>query len=1287
MNTRFTTKNGPTTRSSSNRNGNKVEYRKGTKSDQFFVHRNNSTIEQIATNQQGITQNIGGKQIHCIEKKSTMRELWRTAKKVDELRKTYIKNRDITAPTDEMMNQVVSAVYRRISEITSLLLNEKLDETEGRKFLMRNSRIQHHLRNVKRKRDLNKKNKKFEPEYKEIQKRLQSIEKEFNCKCPGGNCNKNCPCASLDAALRSGLIDDPFERRHHSCNKECGCKGKCSQSFQEPPRDGTEIVLHSETRKGCAVRSKQYFGQGETVAEIRGQIVSTSELLPQDEYGFDTFVEEIDVPVLKQLFVQNKKNRTVEAITEEYEKTFQKIFETELSINPRQKSNEGRFISCSCFGNTKSNLVFQKGLNPANIRVMFTSLMPIYPNQEITYCYSPQYICHQLKDVCLCGELCCISNRELFPFITKKNIHEFYKTLYSHLHEEYIKNINRLPKNGDLCSYQAVIMQSSKFNNTPRNTGVSSRIPISAPTNNRQSEEGRNLPLVMNAAPAQPRSARVRGPPAKQMQSKSSGAIEDVITLSSDEDDILLTHTDQSLRFSTSASTNKRRLGEVRNLPRVAQRYMNQHSRSPRLGGPPANGMQSKRSRENEDVITLSSDEDDILDDFGMEIEEVQAEEPDMEIIEVSDDDEPPTIQPLKKMNQPAESTEKNLRKQYPNVLAVKTESKQKVNIASEPKDSVSNKPTSSLSTTAGKPVEIENLSLAETCAHNLEKVGLESSEKMSKKDSEINMSTMKSEKVSKHQMEPFEVMDESMSDDTPTKNDKLIKKNVTFKIEELPEIKKDLFSNTEKKESSPYTSSAEPVPHSSFELKEVKKLNSLTKVEHDSQQDNTETEGREGPPTVQNTEQTSDTTETGLKINSEEMISETNVRVEKKRNSGIEKAKTPALVQMESMPSSSSSVYTIVHTLEPYLSAKIEIGTDYQVIVPETLTTEPIQEYIGREDREELLWTPREEVIEAEEEMFYKRTHTVYWFAIWRQFKGHIPYEIALQNLMENRYQMAVSLDSVDQYLERLPEKLKELCMAQAKVLATIALSERTTMEQIKMQAMKNYELVDVWKYYFRFIKYALLNGGHEVPCVCDQDLCRPIDFASRVTCTNCTKNLRNSNGRKSLCLICKTYEQITGEARPANRVIFSNDETKFLDAWREREEALGKVQSKEQIENMLRKAETSRWKRLDLTDEEKQMLKEKHYNIIGLNDAQIARKKSDICNQLKPFVLPLFVDCKCLKHQGVVIKERPNWNKKQNLVNPEIPGAEFVFDSMDDPWFDSSKPMPSRRSLRLYN
>ncbi|KAF1746480.1 hypothetical protein GCK72_022936 [Caenorhabditis remanei] len=873
---------------------------------------------------------------------------------------------------------------------------------------------------------------------------------------------------------------------------------------------------------------------------------------------------------------------------------------------------------------------------------------------------------------------------------------------------------------GDLCSDQVVIMQSSNFNNTPRNTGVSSRISISAPTNNRLSEEGRNLPLVMNAAPAQPPSARIRGPPAKQMQSKSNGAIEDVITLSSDDDDILVTH-DQSSRFSNSASTNKRRLGEIKNLPRVAQRYMNQHSRSPRLEGPTANRMQSKRNRRNEVVITLLSDEDDILDDFGMEIEEVLAEEPDMEIIEISDDDEPPTIQPPKKMNQPAESTEKNLRKQCPNVLAVKTESKQKENIASEPKDlstrmndvpkimqnggqsskidssravtikqeqesvmeevllsdSVSNNPTSSSSTTAGNPVEIENLSLAETCAHNLEKVGLESSEKLSKKDSEINMSTIKSEKVSKHQMEPFEVMNESISDNTPTKSDKLIKKNVTFKIEE----------DTEKEESSPYTSSAEPVPHSSSELEEVKKLNSLTKVEHDIQQDNTETEGQEGPPTVQNTVQTSDTTETGLKINSEEMKTETNVRVEKKINSGIEKAKTPALVQKESEPSSSSSVYTIVHTLEPYLSAKIEIGTDYQVIVPETLTTEPIQDYIGREDREELLWTPREEVIEAEEEMFYKRTHTVYWFAIWRQFKGHIPYEIALQNLMKNGYQMALSLDTVDQYLERLPEKLKELCMAQAKVLATIALNERTTMEEIKLQAMKNYDLVDVRKYYFHFIKYALLNGGHKVPCVCEQDLCRPIDFASRVTCTNCTKNLRNSNGRKSLCLICKTYEQITGEARPANRVIFTNDETKFLNAWREREEALGKVQSKEQIENMLRKAETSRWKQLDLTDEEKQMLGEKHYNIIGLNDAQIARKKSVICNQLKPFVLPLFVDCKCLKHQGVVIKERPNWNKKQNLVNPEIPGAEFVFDSMDDPWFDSSKPMPSRRSLRLYN
>ncbi|EFP04629.1 hypothetical protein CRE_31313 [Caenorhabditis remanei] len=898
--------------------------------------------------------------------------------------------------------------------------------------------------------------------------------------------------------------------------------------------------------------------------------------------------------------------------------------------------------------------------------------------------------------------------------------------------------IDLRPPDRDLCSYQAVIMQSSKFNNTPRNTGVSSRIPISAPTNNRLSEEGRNLPLVMNAAQAQPRTARVRGPPAKQMQSKSSGAIEDVITLSSDEDDILVTHTNQSLRFSTSAPTNKRRLGEIRNLPRIAQRYMNQHSRSPRLEGPTANRMQSKRSRENEDVITLSSDEDDILDDFGMEIEEVQAEEPDMEIIEISDDDDkPPTIQPPKKMNEkPAESTEKNLQKQCPNVLAVKNELKQKENIASEPKDlstrmndvpkimqnggqsskidssravtikqeqesvmeevllsdSVSNNPTSSsFTTTARKPVKIEKLSLAEICEQNPEEVGTESRKNRSENKSEINLSEIKSKKVSKHQTEPHEMMEESACHKMSTKNDTLIKndieKHVTVKIEQQPYTKKDTFLATEEQDTNLSTSPGEPVPpilsSSSSELKEVKKLNSLTKVEHETQQDNSETERHaEGLPIVQSNQQTSSTI--GLKINSGETKTETSQRVEKKRNSGIEKAKTPEIVQKESKPSSSSCIYTIVHTLPEYADKKIRIGEGYQVIVP--VTTEPIQEYIGREDREELIWTPREEVIGAEEEIFYRRIHTVYWFAIWRQFKGHIPYELALQNLMENRYHMAASLETIDQYLGRLPAKLKELCVAQAKLIASIALNEETTMEQIKMQALKNFELVDVRKYYFRFIKYALLNGGHEVPCVCDHDLCRPIDFEPRVTCTNCTKHHRTANGRKSMCLICKTYEEITGETRPANRVIFLDEERKFLEAWREREQTLGKAQSKEQIENMLRRAETARWKLLDLSDEEKLMLEEKHYSTTGLNDAQIARKKSDICNQLKPFVLPLFVDCKCLTHKGIAIKKRPQWNKKQNLVNPEIPGAQFIFDRKDDPWFDSSKPMPSRRSLRLY-
>ncbi|CAP33171.2 Protein CBR-SET-20 [Caenorhabditis briggsae] len=277
-------------------------------------------------------------------------------------------------------------------------------------------------------------------------RKLDRFSQAFDCNCRN-SCTIDCPCATMDRAFYMGTIHDPESSRHYGCSEFCNCKGQCKKAFPKPPANSTEIVLHHQTAKGFALVAKQFFAPGEPVAEMRGEYCRTNTAPDLDNYIIDITVKDIN-NIYKAYFNDNRQSpKEVKALSPDYEKALQAVTKTGISLNPKNKSSNGRFASSSCLGNTKVNLVHERGVSPTNARVIFTATMPIFPTQEVTWFYSDQYIWEQFRKVCLCGELCCVKNKKLFPFITDAQLLKFYKNIYEAQLREFLNNIENQQAN------------------------------------------------------------------------------------------------------------------------------------------------------------------------------------------------------------------------------------------------------------------------------------------------------------------------------------------------------------------------------------------------------------------------------------------------------------------------------------------------------------------------------------------------------------------------------------------------------------------------------------------------------------------------------------------------------------------------------------------------------------------------------------------------------------------------------------------------------------------------
>ncbi|EFO85403.1 hypothetical protein CRE_23682 [Caenorhabditis remanei] len=360
----------------------------------------------------------------------------------------------------------------------------------------------------------------------------------------------------------------------------------------------------------------------------------------------------------------------------------------------------------------------------------------------------------------------------------------------------------------------------------------------------------------------------------------------------------------------------------------------------------------------------------------------------------------------------------------------------------------------------------------------------------------------------------------------------------------------------------------------------------------------------------------------------------------------------------------------------------KIRVGVKFQAKIPKLLSTVTKQDYKDEKDREERIWAPYESdnknVVEKKEleKKFHDNVRDVYFMSIWRQFDGHILFEEALHHLMKNKYNMADSLDTIDEVLKRRPLVVKHARMAQTANLELYGVNEMVSMKDLQQKALPNFSLEEVHNYSFQYIRNFMFHNYWNFLCMCKDKLCTIVEFEPRIGCVNCTKNSRNPSANEKLCLICQTYTALTGKRRPARDVCFTAEEENTIELWNTKERDVGRSLRRDQFEKLIKDEDMQRLRNLEITEEEKIILNfsdtETEKNYLRLNKKA---KGKYLIDQLKPFKLPLFASCNC---KGV--KKRQDLIAKQGLVLPdECFGKNYIMEFLGNfnPWFDLNEQM----------
>ncbi|CAO4372657.1 unnamed protein product [Caenorhabditis nigoni] len=303
-----------------------------------------------------------------------------------------------------------------------------------------------------------------------------------------------------------------------------------------------------------------------------------------------------------------------------------------------------------------------------------------------------------------------------------------------------------------------------------------------------------------------------------------------------------------------------------------------------------------------------------------------------------------------------------------------------------------------------------------------------------------------------------------------------------------------------------------------------------------------------------------------------------------------------------------------------------VKVGEEHQADLPEF---NPKLDDNDDQDREEVMWRPSPKTFHDHESY-----QAAYFLPIWYQFKGQIPFDVALQNLMSHDYDIGKALETIDEKLKILPQKFKNLTKIQMRKFNELYDTKNKQGGRVEIptrkyqeKAMRNYHISEVQHFYHLFENQSLQGS-----CACPV-LAHP-EVVPRWACCNCTKHLKPTTS-KDECLICLNYKAVTGTTRPANDPVFTDEELQKILNWQKVEEQAEKPVSKEEFERIQKQSKIDRFLRNELTEEERLIVEpgQLPHKKKNLTEAQKQENGWNLVEQLEecPLGLPEFRQCSC--------------------------------------------------------
>lgn len=169
----------------------------------------------------------------------------------------------------------------------------------------------------------------------------------------------------------------------------------------------------------------------------------------------------------------------------------------------------------------------------------------------------------------------------------------------------------------------------------------------------------------------------------------------------------------------------------------------------------------------------------------------------------------------------------------------------------------------------------------------------------------------------------------------------------------------------------------------------------------------------------------------------------------------------------------------------------------------------------------------------------------------------------------------------------------------------------------------MPNYNLDEIHHFCHAFQHHIMEKTSKS--CHCNEPLCEDLEFQPRWACQNCNKALKYYDpipDDTKLCLICSTYQGITGNTRPSKATVFSKEEANKVISWNTLMRTSSGSLSREEFEKIYA------LKRSELTKEEIEILGDN----VNINRYLAVEKRISAMStseKLKPYSIPLFQKC----------------------------------------------------------